>query len=355
MKPDHDYNIFHFGDSLSDPGNLPYEIGTKYAPKSRDVSSPDGDITFHLRVSKMGTFSDGHTFAYFLAEKLHFNYLKGSTLTNIPYEEGNYINFALGGASQDENIGVVESKNWFKLTPGKHFGSFIWQINTFERLLHGRKGKHFIHNYKVKPNDLFMYMFVGANDLFIIFDHYLEKRDINIPNSQNNGKYNNEIDKILEKEINEMIQKYVEATVNNLDRLYKLGMRNLILGTLDDISFTILAEKYEKMQPGSSSIMQAILTNMQERLHNAINDKFSLGGQDHLNLNITFISLNDVLEDPVFENADKIDSLAETNYWPVNSKFPIMKSDDLLFSDDVHPTESAHKLTAEVIFNLIFK
>jgi len=363
-------NIFHFGDSLSDPGNFVYELGKHFQPKSKDINPSqegmdnkgDTGITFQLRISQLGTFSDGNTFAYFLAEKLHMNYLKGSQIDHIPEDGNNYINFALGGASQDNNIGITEMKSKVKVTPGKYFGSFRWEIRTFQHLINHRRGKHLAHLYDVKPNDLFMYMFVGANDLFIIFDHYLEMEHgksvhklvhTNTKASHQTNKFDK---KLLEDDINTMIGNYVKSTIENLNTLYELGMRRLVLGTIDDITFSILYQKYQLLEPGCGDVMQTILTTMQSLLRK------SLKKTQWQDLEIEFISLSDIMselqnnydhleiENPLVGKYPHYNSLAGSNRWPSTSPKPITDDRKLLFSDDVHPTEHTHKIVADILF-----
>jgi len=86
-------NVYMFGDSTSDPGNMPFEPSPgNQVPVSRDVRvpifpfSPTAVGSLHLRYTPNGIPSDGENFPYFVAADFGFEFLLGSQVTSLNAE-----------------------------------------------------------------------------------------------------------------------------------------------------------------------------------------------------------------------------------------------------------------------------
>ena len=158
------FNIYHFGDSYSDPGNIPLILSlnnrSPLINKSFDIPLADTDVTLNFRVNSNLINCDGNTFPLFLSENLNMEFVKGyndENTTSMDNTKGKYINFAISGAGQKRNTGTKST-----------IGSFQYEIDKFSELVEN-------DIIKVSDDDIFIYHDVGGNDLIqIIFSLVFE-------------------------------------------------------------------------------------------------------------------------------------------------------------------------------------
>lgn len=332
-------NIYLFGDSISDPGNLPFEQAPgPLLATSLDV--PVGPVTFQFRVNADGRFTDGQTWAYFVAEDLGYEYILGSAINKLNPGHKDFVNFALAGASQTQNNVVFQTS---LPVPVPHFASFKWQIERFVEMI-SRPGARYITR-----DDIFILAGLGGNDLLITLETAITLPQANWPAL-----------------VASQVGLYVTSAVANITSLYNAGMRRLFLTVTDIMDVTILAAKYEVLAPGitagfivpTQAAFQASLLSFLDA------NKASLWPLLELNtssLSSFFTSLladastNGIVLPPVgtFPN---FNSIAGNGLWPVASPGPsstLRSATNLLSSDDVHPTQHTHRLFADMYLDLL--
>jgi len=314
-------NIYHFGDSYSDPGNVPYD-DKALRNGSFDIPLADMDVMLQFRANANAVNCDGELFPSFIAKDLGLTMLKGSSLTTLPNDKPAYVNFAISGAGQRYNTSVNPKTT--------HIGSFKHQIDRFINLTINRQIK----------DDLFIYHDVGGNDLLqIIYAIAFSKftRD---------G---------LSRYIDKEVKKYVKATIKNLTVLYNKGMRNLIIiinnELVKDVPMYIkFVKKLTYIDNPLNFIQTRILDKMVSLLTSAI-DEFNSGYPD---LKCKRLYTKDYM-DIIRANRDTYNTLAGMRLWPVTDPIPTKLANDIIYIDDIHYTESINRLIAELLLPHIKK
>lgn len=316
-------NIYHFGDSYSDPGNVLYD-DKALRNGSFDIPLADTDVMLQFRANSNSVNCDGELFPSFIAKDLGLTMLKGSSITVLPNDKPVYVNFAISGAGQRYNTSINPKTT--------HIGSFEHQIDRFINLTINRQIK----------DDLFIYHDVGGNDLLqiiyaIAFSKFTE----------------NELSEYIHNEV----KKYVKATIKNLNALYNVGMRNLIIiinnELVKDIPMYIkFAKKLTYIDNPLNFIQVIILDKMVSLLTSAI-DEFNFG---HPDLKCKRLYTKDYM-DIIRANKDTYNTLAGIGLWPVTDPVPIPTKlpDDIIYIDDIHYTESINRLIAELLLPYIKK
>jgi len=98
------FNVYHFGDSYSDPGNMPYMSFDYQMNQSSDIKLPNNQI-MQTRFTN-GINCDGQNFPFFVAREMNFKMIKAKDIDQLPSNKGYYINFAMSGAGQIYNTGI---------------------------------------------------------------------------------------------------------------------------------------------------------------------------------------------------------------------------------------------------------
>lgn len=163
-----DVNIYMFGDSTSDPGNMVYEPSPgNQIPISRDVTvpifpfSPSSLGTLYLRFNVNGIPSDDQNFPFYVAKDLGCQYVLGSKISTLAAAPGHFVNFSLSGATQDSNAFVM----FGLISPPTqaNYGSYLWQVQTFTNLVAHSKALN--PHFAIHADDVFFYYSTGANEV----------------------------------------------------------------------------------------------------------------------------------------------------------------------------------------------
>jgi hypothetical protein len=309
--------IYHFGDSYSDPGNVPYD-DKALRNGSFDIPLDGTDVTLQFRANDKSVNCDGELFPSFIAKSLGLEQLRASSLTALPNDKPAYINFAISGAGQRYNTSINPKTT--------NVGSFEHQIDRFI---------NFTVNRQIK-DDQFIYHDVGGNDLLqiiyaIAFNKFTD----------------DELSRYIENEINE----YVNATIQNLNALYDKGMRNLIIIVNNDAIQNIpmyikFAKKLAYIDNPIGFIQTKILDKMVFTLTLAL-DEF---GSNRPDLNFQRLFTKDYMD--VIRTKNNIDTqntLAGIGAWPMANPNPTKLIDKIMYIDDIHYTESINRLIAELL------
>ena len=215
--------IFVFGNSIDDMGNwLAYLNGSSgYSINGTRIINPGvfeyfvppaGPNKFAVNyINPLGRFGQNWNGMDYVAARYGL-YSKGSphasnTLKDFDNLGQDFlVNFAIGGATANGNvynaINLPLPHN-YTVVIGSH--GYDFQVNEFARKL------SVSDEYKIKPNTWFFYNYVGADDIPLI---------VNCTNGT----------------VANCSNLFLDAHLNNLQILYDLGMRNLII-TFFDFSF----------------------------------------------------------------------------------------------------------------------
>jgi len=340
-------NVYHFGDSYTDPGNFPYEPNP--APsivKQLDLNI--GVATIQVRWNNDAINTDVKNWPYFVAPELGMEMLKGSQIKHIPHEKGKYINFALSGAGQNVNSNVIYS-NPPVVSPSPDFLAFPWEIQTFCELLE----KSCI---SIESDDVFIYHGIGDNDVLQVVFNILFGQ---IPVNDQPGYIQSQKDA------------YITALINNLTTLYNKGMRrvfaimstddlvNLPLyrkcalfystifgGTPDDAMLYLQTQVNDVFQSAAFDALQIFANSHVDLEFNLLGSKATM---DYLrnNSNINAISEPFVEFDPMFTGT--YNTQAGVGAWPANVNGPIRNVTNLLYVDDIHYSQHTNRLIANIV------
>ncbi len=340
-------NVYHFGDSYTDPGNFPYEP----SPAPSIVKQLDlelGVTTIQVRWNKEAINSDGKNWPYFVSQELGMEMLKGSEIKCIPHEKGKYINFALSGAGQNVNSNVIYS-NPPVTAPTSDFLAFPWEIQNFCNLLDKSCTK-------VSSEDVFMYNSVGGNDLLqVVFNIMFGAIPVDAQAAY----------------IQSQKDAYVTALIKNLTTLYGKGMRKVFVamnndklinvplfvksalfysvvfgGTPDDALTYLQSQIADVFESAAVTALQAFVDAHPDLEFNLLG---SLATLNYLraNADINAITKPFVEFDPMYTG--EYNTQAGSGAWPGNVYGPIRNVVNLMYTDDIHFTQHTNKLIGNII------
>lgn len=290
-------SIYVFGDSLSDPGNLFNFTGGQF-PNEPYVS---------------GRFSNGDVWIDYLADRLN----KEVASLAKPFSAGGGLNFAIGGATSDNNniSGTVPL-------------GLEQQINSFELLTSFKSPEQL-------SDDLF-FLWTGANDYFSFVDDDPNTPDVVETNfSQINA----------ESVVTEVVDNNIGGAVRDL---IDAGGETILLFDLPDLDRTPLAQKLSEQDRG---ILRDLTGRHNERLSSLVGEIEA----SNPSVNIIEVGVNDLLDRIVenpgnfgFSNATDnftgIDIITQINQPPA-----IGNPDSFVFWDSIHPTTATHELVSDLV------
>jgi hypothetical protein len=339
-------NVYHFGDSICDPGN------TEFMPEPYATSGDPGyDAAFGLDFvirSRNRISSDGQGWPYFVAKDMGLKYHKGFGLDNMS-DKGNYVNFAIVGASQTQNLSTV-------FIPGypSEIGSFIYQIDKLESLFNNTESTV----NSISPDDIVMFDHGPGNDYAI---PNLTEWVLPIPPGAGRDAY-----------IAGQVALFATAAITNLTRLYDLGMRRVIINH-NDVSFDqyngatyMSANAYSAVIGGAETPLEVFTFQGQMRIDMLAAFKAALpaflAARPDLDLiEMGYKDLIDNIVDNAGTNGLVLPFLSATPFvlsthntqgrnggWPLPLLAPI-KERNVFHIDDAHITQHTHRLMADLI------
>ncbi len=331
-------NIFVLGDSTSDPGNMPFEpCPLNHISKVRDYPNIPiypfftGVGVLQIRYTPDGVSGDGGNFVAGVADKLDMNYLKGSEVTSLTNSVGNFVNFSLSGADQDRNTylkfaaaGAIDLGSCATPPPNDpQLGSYISQVARLSHLLANSPKVP-----RIGPNDIVFYYSIGGNDILLRYYDIAAFGAIGAIGPTN--------------------QQYVAAFTQNIDNLYSMGMRKLILGlqTTPNAAFDPILQLAAAGDPSQLNLMDNALADMQAGILANLATRWP-GLQIDIHLSGDYLA--DIRQVANFSLGTYPNLLSQSRlgFWPVTDAFPDSKGKHLLYSDDKHLTSFANKFLAQ--------
>lgn len=306
-------NIYFFGDSFNDPGQFRLvKEGLSLDNLNVALQSSDGarSETIHIR-GQNGCASNGKIQADFVAKRLNMVALSGFAVRELPERSGIVVNFALSGAAHTNNSSIYFSED-------KSEPSFdvAYQIEKAREL-----------RSSLSKKDICIIQ-VTFNDIFLIYQ-VTKGQQGNWP---------------IPQTPEDLEQKYVSAAVKNIQTLYSMGCRRLLLPVFTNLEAlkTPNWKKITLVDPGAVAAMDARLARMQKSLRMAIAEKIQKAWAD--------MSVELVDATPWWEQTQakmNVTSTLTDEGWTAASGQKNERK--YFFFDDTHPTQEAHKKLAKFL------
>ncbi len=312
FDPNHG-NIYLFGDSFNDPGQFHHvREGLSLDVLNVALKSQDGSRTETIRIrGQHGCASNGKVQADFVAKKLNMTSFCGFALKKMPAGHGNLVNFSLSGAAQSNNSVIYFSED-------KPVPSFdvVYQVKKAQELVTA-----------LTERDVCIIQ-VTFNDIFLIYQAIIGQQG-NWPKP-----YTPE----------DLEQNYVASAVANINSLYDMGCRRLILPIFSSIEAlrTPNWKKVDTIVPGLLADLDGRLARMQQSLKREISQKVQEKWKD---VTIELVDATMWWEE-VQEKMDITSTLTDEG-WTAGSTQENKKR--LFFFDDTHPSQEAHKKLAKLL------
>ena len=306
-------NLYFFGDSFNDPGQFRFvRDGLSLDNLNVELQSADGlrKETIHIR-GQNGCASNGKIQADFVAKRLNMVALSGFALRELPESSGNLVNFALSGAAHTNNSSIYFSED----KPEPSF-DVAYQIEKM-RELRGSLSKKDVCIIQVTFNDIFLVYQVSKG------------QQGNWPAAQTPD---------------DLEQKYVSAAVKNIQTLYTMGCRKLLLPIFTNLE-GLETPNWKKMSivdPGAVAAMDARLARMQKSLRIAIKDKVQ---QAWVDMSVELVDATPWWKQ-VQAKMNVTSTLTDAGWTAASGQKNERK---YFFFDDTHPTQEAHKKLAKIL------
>ena len=306
IRPD---NIFSFGDSTDDPGNL-YHLDPSAVTDAKDQVFPVPDpnnpgqfipVISKQRFSNHNTNCDGKMSNRYLAETLGLKYQIGFK-TNLTKSNNIFIDYSISGAEQGSDGYLVGPDD------GK-FPSVEFQISEFKTKL-ANSGR------TIKSRDLFLLRLVGANEFPAIAGLAISGGVDPAP----------------------LIAKLVGKAIQNIQSLYDLGARNFVCEIYDDSSPYLIVKKVAAVNPAagaaavglSHAIGGALLAGIENFIQTLPGINFVVKGVSVFNEWMTQYASDFGIIDNDVSISDQLDNNVTPNY---NHRF----------WDDIHSSSRTHR------------
>lgn len=287
-------NLFVFGDSLSDTGNV-FNVSNRLLPPDPPYSN--------------GRFTNGPNWIDYLAQDLG---LEVNPITgNVDPSKG--IDFSFGGATTGKDNTLALTFPQLQGLPGLQgeMGE-IGEIELFQGFLQQTQ-------QSADPNALYI-VWIGANDYLPTQGSFVPFSDPTVPIAN------------------------IAKAVNSLAAV---GAKNIMLVNLPDLGKTPLALGIDTQLPGTSAVLTALT-----QAHNAALNNLEQSLDPDINL-ISF-DVNSLFNSAI-DNPGQFGLNDVTNpcLISINPSISCSNPDEFLFWDSQHPTTKGHQLIADAALEAI--
>lgn len=295
-------NLYIFGDSLSDTGNIFNLTGGAFPPPPYAA----------------GRFSNGDVWVDYLAEDLGLQIDPFTALT--PNNDG--INFAVGGAQSDAE-GV----------PPLGFG-LTQQLGAFAGLAPQLQATG-----EVFDDDVFA-LWIGANDYFSFINDDPTTPDVVEADMPRGRELRNTVDEVVFHNI-----------AGTVDELVSSGAANIAIFNLPDLDDTPLGLSLQNRDRNKLRRMV--------RRHNRKLERYVNYAEDHLypEVNLVYVDTNELLDDLIrnpgaFDLSNVTDNYTDIDLYTgdFEPSFGAGDPNNYLFFDSVHPSTTVHEDVANLVF-----
>lgn len=310
------FNIYWFGSSSTDVGNGKCNLGIR---SNSIVETPLCEEEVLVNgYGPCGLQSDKKVYPQYLAKDFKKKISLEYELSRLPKERNNLVSFSIAGSTQNNNITANVPSNTY---------GYDYQVSRFVELY--RKARC----YTIPEKELFVYTDVGLNTLLELL-------------SSIDGKTENDIIEWFQVNL-------IQATLNNITRLYNEGKARHIIVQLDDLDLEYLTNvpwfiKYNECIPNLVYIIE--LYNLSLKTNDimvSLQDILNGFANSVSNLNLS-IKLSSEIYDEILLNSEKYGIINNGKTmidlgWPAAS-FPYQA-----FFDDIHTTDHTNKVISTLV------
>ena len=314
-------NVYAFGDSSNDPGNLfilDPEAATGEHDATFNVPDPLGVIVPVISKQRFGQYHTNCNYLLaneYLANSLRMKYLKGYASNTLPSSQNIFIDFSISGAQQ--------GSSGYLLDPSipSEVPSVESQIDRFVTLFNQR-GRDFHHR------DVILIRAVGGNEFPWMAQAAVDGADPAV-----------------------MIQNYINRVVTNISKLYAVGARNFVLEGFNEASTLLITKKIIAVNPDLANSLLPLANDSWDGVKQTIDaQKDTLWPSINMTMkNQSFFrnwltenaSQVGIIDDDVSMNDQIDDNL------PVNPR--------QRFWDDIHNSSAVHELWSYFLGTYLFE
>ena len=294
---------------LSDAGNGRLNLGLEPYTVSETVL-PFLCGTVGTGLGPCARPSDGKVIPEYVTEDLCMQLDLEYDICALPRKKNFMVSFSMGGSRQVGNNAP--------LAPDNEYG-YKWQVDKYLDLYEESSC------YAIPEKDLFMYTGVGANDLFALWDLFLDVAPV---------------DPVL------YFQSYKAQVLQNITNLYSLGKaRRMYVQLIDALTITQLPI-FSKVECVLGNLMDDIMTaydNAQEELQQELEAFAQL--QSHFDL--TVLTTATTIEE-VTNNSD-LYGIVNNGQTMLDLGWFEKLFENQLWFDDSHPSSHTHRVLANYV------
>jgi hypothetical protein len=324
-EKDKPFNIYWFGSDYSDVGNGSLVMGL---PEYHTKTFPLGPECPELEMATgpCGRSSNGKVYPQFIGEDLCLDVVPSYDVCDLPINKNTLLSFALSGALQSKNVNTMK----LPTPPGDQFG-FDYQIEQYLNMYYESTC------YAFPENDLFFLTDVGMSEQTVWFNQVSQLPVVEW------------LDALLI-----LGEEYKTKVMENIDDLYNLGKARRLYVLLADsqlINILPLAEKITCFSPDGFEVFLEAISLIQESLRLEI---MNYAQDPNVCLDVTVIDMSGAFS----KIHDNPSAFGVTNTQPtglpplvqtmVSEGWPEKVFDNMMWFDDVHPTEHTHRVVANL-------
>jgi hypothetical protein len=321
-----DRNIYGFEASYGDTGN--FALAFSWFTYNPYTPVQPASVSY---IGPFGRFSNGANGVDLVVRKYGLTLSNSLEITELPQGYGNYVNFAIGGATSSGNVNNLYNSSVSTYSSGVGNNSYISMVNLW--LEYKQQS-----GVEITSKDIFYLGTVGGNDLPAIISTYFTNRS---------G---------FQTDFDDSINTYLLV----IQKLYQQGARNMLLSYTDGQSGYLLPQLYTRDPTGTAALIFSIFAdNYYEQLFSLLNDQLQT---TLLDLNIQVFSVSDVASkvksNPTlygYRPALSTDIDPRSSFQPPSFPFPLyiemylergVKLNTTFFHDNIHLTEHGYRTLA---------
>lgn len=301
-------NIYAFGDSYNDPGNL-YILSPESVENQTDpvfpVPDPSGNIVPVVSKQRFGpnnTNCNGLLAHDFLARQFGLKHFLGFAQQSVPRRNRIFVDYSISGAQQGGSDYLLANQP----PPSVEF-----QIRTFSQHL-AASGK------PIRNDDVFILRTVGGNEFPVMTAAIV----------------------LQGADPAQLLATFAGQLVTNMNLMYQAGARNVLLEVFDIASVLPIYGKVTAVNPAVGVAIDQLMAGIRATVHGTLLAQQPVLWPD-MNLQLYDMS---AFRDWLTQNADAVGII--DNGVTISDQLDdnVEVNPNQRFWDDVHPSEKTHRL-----------